>query len=239
MSKILFLSDIHGNMPAVRALEKEIEKIQPDDIYFLGDAVGKGPENDQAVDWVRNNCKHWVKGNWDDFVCLQSRVKEYADMEFYWSQLGEERLAWLDSLPFEDEVLISGQWFRLVHGRPTDRLYFAYDDMEAIKEGFKSKVFDRIYQGYICADTHMPHVRECSLGYCINTGSVGNSLGMPRVHALVVHGELGSEELSPLGFEILSIPYDNQAAADAASCYPDLPNLAGYQNEVLTGNYSR
>lgn len=45
MSKILFLSDIHGNMPAVRALEKEIEKLQPDDIYFLGDAVGKGPEN--------------------------------------------------------------------------------------------------------------------------------------------------------------------------------------------------
>ena len=40
MGKILFLADIHGNMPAVRALEKEIEKIAPDDIWFLGDAVG-------------------------------------------------------------------------------------------------------------------------------------------------------------------------------------------------------
>ena len=46
MGKILFLSDIHGNMPAVYALEKAIDKIQPDDIWFLGDAVGKGPEND-------------------------------------------------------------------------------------------------------------------------------------------------------------------------------------------------
>lgn len=44
MGKILFLSDIHGNMPAVYALEKVIDKIQPDDIWFLGDAVGKGPE---------------------------------------------------------------------------------------------------------------------------------------------------------------------------------------------------
>ena len=85
----------------------------------------------------------------------------------------------------------------------------------------------------------MPHVRECSLGYAINTGSVGNSLGVPRVHALVIHGELGSEELSPLGFEILSIPYDNEEAAKVAGCYTSLPNLEGYQNEVLTGNYSR
>lgn len=82
MSKVLFLSDIHGNMPAVRALEKEIEKIKPDDIYFLGDAVGKGPENDQAVDWIRENCKHWVKGNWDDFVCLQARKRDYEGMDF-------------------------------------------------------------------------------------------------------------------------------------------------------------
>ena len=46
MGKILFLADIHGNMPAIQALEKEIEIIQPDEIWFLGDAVGKGPEND-------------------------------------------------------------------------------------------------------------------------------------------------------------------------------------------------
>ena len=32
MKKILFLADLHGNMPATLALEKEIEKIRPDDI---------------------------------------------------------------------------------------------------------------------------------------------------------------------------------------------------------------
>lgn len=44
MSKILFLADLHGNMPATLALEKEIDRIKPDVIWFLGDAVGKGPE---------------------------------------------------------------------------------------------------------------------------------------------------------------------------------------------------
>ena len=40
MQKILFLADLHGNMPATLALEKEIDKIKPDDVWFLGDAVG-------------------------------------------------------------------------------------------------------------------------------------------------------------------------------------------------------
>ena len=42
MSKIIVLADLHGNMTAVSAMEKEIAGIAPDRIWFLGDAVGKG-----------------------------------------------------------------------------------------------------------------------------------------------------------------------------------------------------
>lgn len=55
--------------------------------------------------------------------------------------------------------------------------------------GFQSKVSDREYHGYICADSHMPYIRTYGLGYAINTGSVGNSLGLPRVHAALVEGK--------------------------------------------------
>lgn len=50
MGKILFVADIHGNMPAVEALEKEIERLQPDDIWFLG------------MQWekVRRGIKRWI-----------------------------------------------------------------------------------------------------------------------------------------------------------------------------------
>lgn len=239
MGKILFVADIHGNMPAVEALEKEIERLQPDDIWFLGDAVGKGPEGHKAVDWVRSHCKHFVKGNWDDGICKGYRDGEYGGNDFFGEQLGEERIEWLESLPLEGEVLIGGQWFRLIHGRPVDRLYQAYDDFETLMLGFQSKISDRQYNGYVCADSHMPYIRTCGLGYAINTGSVGNSLGLPRVHAALIEGETGSEELSPIRCEILSIPYDNQATADVAEKYPDLPRMQVYQNEVLTGKYSR
>lgn len=108
--------------------------------------------------------------------------------------------------------MISGWWFRIVHGYPSDRRYQAYDDWDELAMGFQSKVSNRKYNAYICADSHMPYFRACNQGYAINTGSVGNSLG---------------------------IPYNNQEAAAIAAQYPDLPNREAYQKEVLTGIYSR
>ena len=70
MSKILFLADLHGNMPATMAFEKELERIKPDDVWFLGDALGKGPESDKTIDWVQNHCNHFIAGNWD-VICAQ------------------------------------------------------------------------------------------------------------------------------------------------------------------------
>ena len=63
--KIVFLADLHGNMVATEAMERELDRIKPDDIWFLGDAVGKGPESDKTCDWARNHCNHWIAGNWD------------------------------------------------------------------------------------------------------------------------------------------------------------------------------
>ncbi|MCQ2422667.1 MAG: metallophosphatase family protein [Lachnospiraceae bacterium] len=239
MSKVLFCSDIHGNMPAAEALEAEIERLKPDDIYFLGDAVGKGPESHKAVDWVQRVCRHAIKGNWDDSVCKSITRVTSMDELFYAPQIGPERLAWLNSLALEDEVLISGVWFRLVHGRPGDRLYQAYDSFAEMEEGFVSKVSNRTYGGYVCGDCHMPYVRESSKGYVVNCGSVGNNLGVPKVHAALIEGELGSTEPGTIRIQILSIPYDNRRAAALADEYPDMPNMEAYKHEVMTGEYVR
>ena len=51
--KVVLLADLHGNMTATRAMEQELDRIGPDDVWFLGDAVGKGPESDQTCDWAR------------------------------------------------------------------------------------------------------------------------------------------------------------------------------------------
>ena len=148
----------------------------------------------------------------------------------------DKTLDWLESLPLEDEVLISGINFRIFHGRPVDDNYHTYLTMDQFRPGF-TDTKGKLHGGFISADCHTPYIREMDLGYAINTGSVGNSLGMPRCHALVIEGELGATEVSPISFKILSIPYDNQLAASIADEYPGLPDKEAYKKEILTGVY--
>lgn len=53
---------------------------------------------------------------------------------------------------------------------------------------------------------------------------------------MLLEGEQGP---APLRITILSVPYDNQKAADIADQYPDLPRKEAYQKEVMMGVYSR
>ena len=237
MKKIVFLADLHGNMPATLAMEKELERIEPDDLWFLGDAIGKGPESDKTCDWVRTRCRHWVAGNWDRGLSPRNGGP-HVDT-FYTEQIGPERFAWLDSLPLEEEILISGIRFRLVHGRFLDPLYLSFDSDEKMRNGFRFHDGRPEAGGLICADSHRPFFRPVENGFAMNTGSIGNNLGVTKAHALLLEGEPESEEPAPLRITILSVPYDNQLAADIAEQYPDLPNKEAYQREVLTGIYSR
>lgn len=229
--KIVLLADLHGNMVATEAVEREIDRIGPDDIWFLGDAVGKGPESDKTCDWVRRRCNHWIAGNWDRGLSMNR-----DQHPFYRDQIGAERFDWLDSLPLEDELTVSGIRFRLVHGRFLDPLYLSGDPDEKLRAGFRFRDGRPEAGGLICADSHRPFVRPLVGGYAMNTGSVGNNLGVTRAHALLLEGEDGP---SPLKITVLSVPYDNRKAADIADLYPELPLKEAYKNEVLTGVYSR
>ncbi|MBR2750524.1 MAG: metallophosphoesterase family protein [Lachnospiraceae bacterium] len=246
MSRIVFLGDLHGNYTATQAMEACLKKIGPDQIWFLGDAVGKGPSNVETCDWVREHCDHFLKGNWDEWIydCHKDRnnpdQNPYAkDNLFFADQLGEERLNWLHSLPLEAEILISGLRIRLFHGRPVDQLYQGYDPDETMKQGFYRSDKQMKYDSYICADSHRPYVRSLHDGYAVNTGSIGNSIGVPRAHALLVEGDLDSQEISPISFTILSVPYDNKKEAEIALSTEGLPLADSFANEVLTGVYSR
>ena len=231
--KIAFIGDLHGNYVATQALEKELRRLQVDEIYFLGDAVGKGPQNVQTCDWVRANCTVCVGGNWDYGI----GGKEFAEDGYFWNQLGEDRMEWLRTLPSEQEVWISGVHFRLFHGRPVTPLISVQEDKAVFAQAFRAGGGKS--DGIIFADSHRPFVRTLNDGYALNTGSVGNSMGVPRAHALVIDGELGCQTPAVMNMTILSVPYDNEAAAEVARQDVNLPHRESYINEVLTGIYSR
>lgn len=247
MTRILFLADLHGNITATLAMEKEIAKIKPDEVWFLGDAVGKGPSNDQTCDWVKANCDHFLQGNWDEWVCRAYARKDLPEEEqhkfdpelyFFWKQLGEKRVIWLRDLPKEADLWISGLHFRIIHGRTIDSLYQGYDPDDTLKKGLIGSDQTK-YDGLICADSHRPFLRALRKGYVVNTGSIGNAVCRPRASALLVEGDLDSKEETPIYFTSIQVPYDNQKEADIARATPGLPYLDAYIQEVTTGKYAR
>ena len=224
--RIAFLADLHGNRPAAEAAAAALASLCPNDVWFLGDAVGKGPSNDFCCDWVRAHCRHWVGGNWDYGV----GARQFPADGYYWRQLGEERLSWLRSLPREAELTFGGVRFRLLHGRPVTELLRVQSPSEALEALFHTAQGD--FGGVIFADSHRPFVRTLSSGYVVNTGSIGNSMGVPKAHFLLL-------EDAPLRMTVVSVPYDNEAAVADALREKDLPKREAYIREIQTGIYSR
>ncbi len=115
MEKIAVLSDIHGNMPALDAVTRDLEQRGIRQLICLGDLVGKGPDSDTSVDRIRALCQTVIRGNWDDFI---SNPTDNQTLEWHQRKLGEERMNYLKSLPFSVEFYMSGRLIRLFHASP-------------------------------------------------------------------------------------------------------------------------
>ena len=230
--RIAMIGDLHGNRQATEAMSAELECLTPDEIWFLGDAVGKGPDNVWTCDWARANCQVLIGGNWDYGI----GGKNFPEDGYFWNQLGEERLSWLNNLPSETELTLSGIRFRVFHGRPVTELLQAGDDKTKLAAPF-TRDDGETFGGVLFADSHRPFFRTLHEGYIANTGSVGNSMGVPKAHGLLLEGE--TDRTGSLYCTVLCVPYDNRAAAEAARREERLPHGDAYIREVLTGVYSR
>lgn len=232
--KLALIADLHGNWTATKALEKDLSRRKVDQIYCLGDLVGKGPSSDKTFDWVFDNCQMIIGGNWDYGL---NRKLFPADV-FYWEQLGEKRLDKLATLPKEHHFHFSGLHIRLIHGRPVTSggILIPTAPSEEILPYFSTK--NKTFQGLIYADWHRPFYRVLNAGLLINTGSVGNAMGVPNIFYAILEGEKGKKK-APLDVTIVSLPYNNQKAVEEALAAPALPNTNAYITEISTGIYSR
>ena len=63
--RVVIISDIHSNLEALQAVGKSIRDLGVDEIYFVGDAVGYGPDPNACTAWVMENTVAAVMGNHD------------------------------------------------------------------------------------------------------------------------------------------------------------------------------
>ncbi|MBR4068715.1 MAG: metallophosphoesterase family protein [Clostridia bacterium] len=232
--KLAFVADLHGNWPATCALEKDLAIQKPDRIICLGDLVGKGPSNAQTFDWVMAHCDLVLGGNWDFGV----GEKAFPNDHYYWEQLGEERLRILRSLPIESEMMLSGRRVRLMHGRPVmEKLVTVKDPIDVIQPFF-SDADGKPYDVVLYADAHRQGVRTVNPGMFINTGSVGNGMGVTYCCYAIVEAEPGDAP-APFEVRLRQLPYDREQAVRDAQAAPRVPMIESYIKEIRTGVYSR
>lgn len=236
MTEIALVADLHGNLPATLAVEKDIRARGIARIWCLGDVVGKGPSSAETFDWAEQNCEFILQGNWDEGI----GNKLFPADEFYYQQLGERRMQALRELPLEYACVISGRKMRLFHGRPIMPLpYYVHEDYETLAPYFSP---DAHVVGY--ADVHRQGVRLLGFkGILFNTGSVGNGLGLGAGMAqyAILRGTPDSEEPAPLDVALVTVPYDvGQAVRDTEEAgRRGLRNWDLFIKEITTGVYAR
>lgn len=228
--KYAIIADLHGNRPAIERLEQDLAHRKPDALICLGDVVGKGPNNDYAFDWAKRNCDLILQGNWEKGI--SARI--YKHDTFYHEQLGQKRMEEMASWPLEHRLRLSGKNVRLIHGRP---LFHTLHTLNA-DEKVWAEYFLPDYDVLIYADVHRQGLRTLAHRLLVNTGSVGNSLGVTHIQYLILKGSADRNN-APLDFTMVNLPYDNQATVEEVKKYPDLHNSEAFIRELETGVYAR
>lgn len=107
---IAFISDVHGNLPALEAVLADIDALAPGArIWCLGDTVGYAASPSECVDLVRARCEVVLAGNHDLAVVGDPRADQTAMPGMFMSApgqgiahamhtLGDERMTWLRTL---------------------------------------------------------------------------------------------------------------------------------------------
>jgi len=252
MERIAVISDIHGNMPALEAVLKDIRRRRIKRIVCLGDLAGKGPQPAEAVDRIRAVCELAVQGNWDVDVTLP-QTKEAV----LWQQdkLGPERLDYLRTLPFSIDLQLSGKWIRLfhasaesVHTRVTRKAskkeklaLFEHTGMTGAGAPEPSEAAARLPDIVVYGDIHVPYMqvikskgkRQGLLLY--NVGSVGAPYdGIPQASYGILEGAAGGSGSEPYSIQLVRVPYDVEKVIEIAE-QEQMPGIERFRYEMRTG----
>ena len=218
-ARYVLISDIHGNLEALEAALRFAQKLEPYQLYCLGDVVGYGANPHECLEMVSRESNLILAGNHDLAVAGVIAIDDFNPMaqeavEWTRRALDEDDLNSLANLPL---VYIDGDYC-FTHASPVDPMVFSYiRTLEDVAEVLTSIGQRFCFTGH----THLPVlvrmdqkrgrmeiVRESRVPiedgyrYFVNVGSVGQPRDSNPDACMVVL----DEEAEML--EFLRIPYD-------------------------------
>ena len=202
---LALLYDIHGNLPALRAVLADAERTGIDGFLLGGDHVAFGPDPDgtlvrlrelEGATWIRGNTERWMLDPSDAPSPMDEAARAAREA------IGEDAARELGALPESavlDDTTIA--WHASFRDDMRGVAPEAGEDDVAVRD----PGFDRMVVGH----THVQFLRELKDGSTVcNPGSVGVPLDGDRRAAYAILRNSGTIELR-------RVEYDSDGAAAA------------------------
>ena len=177
--RIAFLSDIHGNLPALQAVRDDLARRGVDRVINGGDILS-GPlwpretaELLMALDWPT------IAGNHERQLLACARRPGGASDRFAFEQTTAAQRDWLAALP---AALHPWPGVYVCHGVPGDDLNYLLETVTPAgsRPATAAEVLQRLdgtpgadASLLLCGHSHLPRLLQAGPTLCVNPGSVG------------------------------------------------------------------
>lgn len=218
MIQIAVFSDVHGNLPALEVVLKDIEKRGIRQRFCLGDLVDFAPWGNEVIEKIRSLNIPCLMGNHDERIAFNIPVvplskhsveetnARFIAIDHSKKYITEENKKFLSELPFHLKLnykVGEKHWsIQLVHSSLSSNDNYLYESEK--DEIFTTMLKDSQSDVIVMGHTHLSFKKQFeNKTWAINCGSVGRSKEENRLASYVVF-TLDEEKITP---EIIQIPY--------------------------------
>ncbi len=213
---IAVISDIHGNLGALEAVLKDLDRLGPSQIIVAGDLALGGPHPAECVELIRRRGFPTIRGNTDEW--LTTKPRDVTDAIGWTSaQLSDADRRYLAGLPFLWRLPHHAGDLVVVHATP-------WSIADVVRQDAPERLVTRVFAEAGAAAVayghiHIAYVREVAGKVLLNPGSVGLPFdGDQRASSAVLDAEGGKWRAS-----LRRVAYDVAGVLEASrrSANPD------------------
>lgn len=177
--KIAILSDIHGNIVALKEVLKDAKKNNVDEYFVIGDMIFDLPFGDETLNIIKNITDVVLKGNKEQYIIEYDKEKynwdniQFVATRCMYNQLSRETIEYVKKLPHRIDLKRDGVKITLTHGSPKSVEEKINKNDEKIKQYYANTIdTDILFFGHTHEKMWMDKINNKLL---INAGCLGVS----------------------------------------------------------------
>ena len=175
--RIAVLADIHGNLRALEAVQRDLRTQSPDLVVNLGDHLSGPLQAAETAAALISANYVTIRGNHDRQLLDRPPERMGLSDCAAFRHLQQQHRAWLRALP---ATLDLDGGIHLCHGSPQDDLQYLLEEVHpdvvslAAADAVESRLGELQAEVVLCGHTHIPRVVRTRSGIqIVNPGSVG------------------------------------------------------------------